>query len=179
MGNWGSEAKIQEKQFNLERMNTRNALELIAYWAQEMGEAQSARLWIPMVLKVIKEAEPVTFTKFQKMVVDKPTLPFPVLSDFIRKNITFKIFDIQPKEPAVTPDVKAEVLDFIEASAKILDRSKPNIRVPRFRKKDFTAKGSSLVFKSFVHAAQVARKPKGKNTALALIALAAIVLWNP
>jgi len=175
MGVWESEAIVQRKQFNLERMNTRNALELIAYWANECGEKQSAKRWIPLVFKVIREAEPATFTRFQKLVRDEPTLPIPIFSKFIRENITFKIFDIAPKEPSVTPDVKAEVFDFIDESARILDRTKPNVRVPRFRKKDFTEKGESLLFKAFINAAQLAKKPKSKFNIGVLLLIAAIV----
>jgi len=176
MGVWESEAIVQRKQFNLERMNTRNALELIAYWAQECGEKTSAKRWIPLVLKIIRDAEPVTFTKFQQMVRSEPTLPIPHFSKFIRENITFKIFDIEPKEPAVTPDIKAEVFDFIDESARILDRDKPNVRVPRFRKKDFTDKGESLLFKTFIHAVEVAKKkPKRKFNIGVLLLIAAIV----
>lgn len=144
MGKWGDEAVLQIGQFQRERMNMRNALELIAYWAQERGKRSSAQDWVPLVAKIARDAEPASFTAFQKLVKAKAPLPIPFLADFTQ-GIVESIFDVAPNEPAVNRDIKAEVFDFIEKSAKILDKKAPDRRVPRFIKKELTKKGQELL----------------------------------
>ncbi len=164
MGKWREEANRQIAQFTTgERMNTENAMQLIAYWIQETGEKRTEGVWFPLVQKVIKQSPPYKErSRFQRLVaIDKG------LQLFFEKN---------PRQPAVTEDVKAEVFDFVLGCAKLLDRESPNKTVPPFKKKDFSLAGFTIMQ---AVARVMLRKPKKKSNIGALILLALIVMdWK-
>ena len=173
MGRWSDEFQKQKGQFEREEMQTRNALQLIAYWAQELGEEQSVRTWAPLVAKVLRDAPPVTRSLFQRVLRAEPAVSTE-LSEAFRRNVTDKVFDTEPNRPPVTEDVRAEVLDFMRGAAARLDLTKAGATVPRFKKSELTAKGIVLVFRAPGFLAK--RKPKksgfGAGTLLLLFLVA-------
>ena len=162
MGKWREEANRQIAQFTTgERMIQANAMQLIAYWVQEMGQKKSERSWFPLVQKVLRKAPGF---------VDRGLFRGLVARDkFLQL-----FFSKDPKQPRVTEDVKAEVFDFVLASAKKLDREKPETLPPRFKKSDFGSAGLNLTIAAIEIMARTP-KPKKKFNIGVLLLLAAIV----
>jgi len=165
MGKWADEFQKQLGQFEREKMNARNALQLIAYWAGELGLEKSGPRWAPLVLKVMRETPPPTHSFFQKLILKEPLIENRAAKAFR------SIFDTEPKRPAVTADVRAEVLDFMQESALRLDITKPNVRVPRFKKSEFSQKGFELLLKAPKFLLQKKKKKPGFGVGAILLLL--------
>lgn len=176
MGKWIEEFKLQEARFATKKMTTRNALQLIAYWAQERGEQLSAPEWMPVMARTLREAPAVEQTAFQKLMSMDPLIPNAASRAF--KRLLTSTLGLKANEPAVNADVRADVLEFAERSAKLLDQNAPNVRPPRFAPgKRLDDKAGELVFQAVKFLAKKKKKPQ--NAALILAVLIGILFWDP
>lgn len=110
-GQWAKLATLQLVKFP--EMTTRDAMRLVAYWK---GRRKTSAIdWRPVLSAVLREAPE------RKRITSRL-----IASDRLLK----LIFGETKTRPRVKPGVQAAVVDFIERSARILDRDKPDAVPP-------------------------------------------------
>jgi len=107
-GQWAIRATAQLVKFD--KMNTRDALRLIAYWKGR--RKTSAQDWRPVLAREAPERKRIT----SRLIATDRLLRF--------------IFGETETRPQIKPGVQAAVVDYIERSARILDKDKPDAVPP-------------------------------------------------
>lgn len=154
MPNWTKEAEKQIGEIQIFGMTTQSALGHIEYWRRERGG--SLEICAPLVMKVLEEAPE------RKRIASKL---------FATDRLLKLIFGTTKTNPQVNNDVKAEVLDFIRVSARILDQVNPDATAPRFV---LSQQNTAKLARDIAGAMLRPRKSSGSGAILAILALVLI-----